>query len=369
MIAQVNQLKNMQLKQDNLTPKETQKNMADAMIQQVLSQFKGERATEFFIGQDKPTNILEDAKFIVIEGMDYSGKSTLAKQLAEKLEKEGKKTKVFSNPGGEFDDFAGINLRGLIKQKVWSKYPDVSCTLFLANRLYLHHKIKEAIGEGYTCIVDRWDLSAHVYQAPVGELKDNYYYRDIPLQEIKLGLPQPDLMIVLHPSYEVVKHRYHNRPDRGEYEGYKAKSSEELKNWYDKISTSYLEISTGLTASFRWRQVMDHLNVLKKEAHDDHNILTNSFSYQNLPIFNQKDRFASGNTLQYLIYQESDNYLEEIWQLLCECYNNTINTNPTEEEIHALRSSIYQQHGITYTIEEEQNNETKTDDTSAITGE
>lgn len=73
MIAQVNQLKNMQLKQDNLTSKETQQKMADAMIQQVLSQFKGERATEFFIGQDKPTNILEDAKFIIIEGMDYSG--------------------------------------------------------------------------------------------------------------------------------------------------------------------------------------------------------------------------------------------------------------------------------------------------------
>lgn len=369
MIAQVNAFKNIPLKQDKLVSKETQKQMVDAMIQQVLSQFKGEYAMEFFIGQNKVVNLLEDARFIVIEGMDYSGKSTLAKQLAEKFEKEGKKAKVFSNPGGELDDFAGMNLRGLIKQKVWDQYPDVSCTLFLANRLYLHHKIKEAIKEGYVCIVDRWDLSAHVYQAPVGELKDNYYYRDIPLQEIKLGLPQPDLMIILHPSYEVVEHRYQNRPDRGEYEGYKAKSPEELKDWYYRMSKDYLEISAGLTASFRWRQVVDHLNMLRKEAELDSTVITHALNYQNLPIFNQKDRLASSNTLQYLIHQESGNYLEEIWQLLSECYNNTINTHPTEAEVDALKASIYKQYGVDETEKEQENNETQTDDTSATTGE
>lgn len=332
-------------------------------INQIMQQFGNRIAENYFIGQDEPINLVEEAKFIVIEGMDYSGKTTLAKQLAEKLEQTGKKVKIFQNPGGELDDFAGMNLRGLIKQKVWSEYPDVACTLFLANRLYLHHRIKEAIAEGYVCIVDRWDLSAHVYQAPVGELKDNFYYRDIPLQEIKLALPQPDLMIVLHPSYEVVERRYQTRPDRGEYEAYKTKSPEELKLWYDKTAKDYLEISAGLTASFRWKHVVKWANESKTSAEDNTDMISNEIIYQSLPMFNQTDRMAAHYTLQYMIHREGDKLGEDIWKSLNECHYNVINTNPTQEEIDALREQLMQQQKETET------HETKNDDTSLTQGE
>lgn len=104
-------------------------------------------------------------KFIVFEGIDGSGKSTQMKLLAEKLEKNGIKTRLTLEPtyglvGGTLHDI----LSGKIKAD-----PKVTAALFVADRLdHITNEndgVLKSLEAGETVICDRYYFSSYAYQS------------------------------------------------------------------------------------------------------------------------------------------------------------------------------------------------------------
>ena len=101
--------------------------------------------------------------FIAIEGIDGSGKSTQAKNIAKKLEGEGHKVYLTFEPT---DMRIGKMIRSILggKEKADEK---VIAALFVADRLdHLLHEtegILKKIEEGYTVITDRYYFSSYAY--------------------------------------------------------------------------------------------------------------------------------------------------------------------------------------------------------------
>ncbi|MCB0661423.1 MAG: dTMP kinase [Saprospiraceae bacterium] len=101
--------------------------------------------------------------FIVIEGIDGSGKSTQIERLKENLEKEGHKVKTTFEPT---DGPIGKLIRKIFKHEVPADQHTIA-GLFLADRL--EHILNPEEGllkwleDGYTVISDRYYFSSYAY--------------------------------------------------------------------------------------------------------------------------------------------------------------------------------------------------------------
>jgi dTMP kinase len=101
--------------------------------------------------------------FIAIEGIDGSGKSTQAKNIAKRLEANGHKVYLTFEPT---DMRIGKMIRSILggKEKADEK---VIAALFAADRLdHLLHEtqgILKKLEEGYTVITDRYYFSSYAY--------------------------------------------------------------------------------------------------------------------------------------------------------------------------------------------------------------
>ena len=101
--------------------------------------------------------------FIAIEGIDGSGKSTQAKNIAKRLEAEGHKVYLTFEPT---DMRIGKMIRSILggKEKADEK---VIAALFVADRLdHLLHEtegILKKLADGYTVITDRYYFSSYAY--------------------------------------------------------------------------------------------------------------------------------------------------------------------------------------------------------------
>ncbi|EDP95981.1 dTMP kinase [Kordia algicida OT-1] len=101
--------------------------------------------------------------FIAIEGIDGSGKSTQAKNIAKRLEAEGHKVYLTFEPT---DMRIGKMIRSILggQEKADEK---VIAALFVADRLdhILHETngILKKLAEGYTVITDRYYFSSYAY--------------------------------------------------------------------------------------------------------------------------------------------------------------------------------------------------------------
>lgn len=129
--------------------------------------------------------------FIVIEGLDGTGKTTQLRLLADALEKRGIKTVSTAEPT---DLPTGKLLRRVLSGEVPS-YPWSTAALFLADRI--QHNcgeggIRESLEKGLTVISDRYYYSTFAYQGSetdLGWTMDIHY--SCPL------VTRPDLVIFL----------------------------------------------------------------------------------------------------------------------------------------------------------------------------
>lgn len=97
---------------------------------------------------------------IVIEGIDSSGKTTLARALADRLQELGKEVRLFREPGGTPESQAIREVLGLV-QNPFSRF-----FLFLASRAELCAQIQElqAANPKLWIILDRFSPSTFAYQ-------------------------------------------------------------------------------------------------------------------------------------------------------------------------------------------------------------
>jgi dTMP kinase len=160
------------------------------------------------------TAIPRDVRFIVLEGVDGSGKSTQAQLLADALRAEGHTVVLTREPGGTS---LGERLRAIILDREIACAPRAELLMILAVRAqHVAEVIQPAVAAGSIVISDRFSLSSLAYQG---------YGRGLPLDEIRAadaaatGRVQPDLTLVIDVPLDTLLARVGERSDRFEGEG------------------------------------------------------------------------------------------------------------------------------------------------------
>ena len=145
--------------------------------------------------------------YIALEGVDGSGKSTVAAALAERLEAEGTKVIVVREPGGTA---LGEVVRGLLlDSESLDDWAEVF--LFAAQRAELAAElVKPALDAGTWVISDRTYYSSMAYQ---GNARGLGVDRVREINELGLRGVVPDLVFVLDVDPKQALRRQ-DRPDR-----------------------------------------------------------------------------------------------------------------------------------------------------------
>lgn len=136
--------------------------------------------------------------FVVIEGIDGSGKGTQAKLLLKKLRKTKHKTAYFDYPNYEtfFGEMVGKYLMG----DYGPTDPYLASLLYALNRWEDKEKIAQALAEGRVVVSNRYVSANLIHQ--VGRIENPQKKRamvkwlnDLEFNNFKI--PQPDLVIFL----------------------------------------------------------------------------------------------------------------------------------------------------------------------------
>ena len=131
-------------------------------------------------------------KFIVIEGIDQSGKETQSRLLVRRLRWEGHKTEKLSYP--IYTSFSGREIAAFLEGK--RTYPhQVLHMLYSMNRWESLDKLEEVLRESDYLIVDRYYPSNLAYGV-ARDLDEQW------LLSLDRGLPEPDKIILVDTSVE-----------------------------------------------------------------------------------------------------------------------------------------------------------------------
>ena len=141
--------------------------------------------------------------FIVIEGIDGTGKSTQAKRLADHFTSLGKTVVLSREPT---DGPWGTLLRNSASSGRLS--PEEELQAFLNDRLqHVTEKIAPALAEGHTVILDRYYFSTMAYQGVRGF--DPLEIR----RKNEVFAPVPDLLLILDLDVDTAIERIGTRGD------------------------------------------------------------------------------------------------------------------------------------------------------------
>lgn len=133
-----------------------------------------------------------DSRFITLEGGEGTGKSTLARALAEVLRAKGREVVLTREPGGApgADSIRKLLVEGEANR--WSAHEEA--LLFAAARLnHLTHTIRPALERGATVICDRYFDSTRAYQYG-GRNLDPSILEELTTQ---ISADYPDLTLIL----------------------------------------------------------------------------------------------------------------------------------------------------------------------------
>lgn len=130
-------------------------------------------------------------RFIVLEGIEGSGKSTQARRLGEWLARRGVAHLVTREPGGTA---VGEAIRDVVLHGDEVHARTELLLMLAARATFVEQVVAPALGRGQVVIADRFELSTLAYQG---------YGRGLPLEDVRrlnafaTGGVAPDLTIVL----------------------------------------------------------------------------------------------------------------------------------------------------------------------------
>jgi dTMP kinase len=176
--------------------------------------------------------------FIVFEGLDGAGKSTLINKLAERLEESSEEVVLTREPGGTE---LGEEVRSILL-RVEGEDPTALAELLLYEAGRAQHvetKIKPALDRGAWVICDRYAASSVAFQSGGRQLSEELIHK---LNDIATGGLAPDVVVLLDLTVEEAKRRMEGRDlDRFELE---------KQDFHNRVRESYL--SQAKAQSERW---------------------------------------------------------------------------------------------------------------------
>lgn len=140
-----------------------------------------------------------NGKFITFEGPDGSGKTTVSKIVAAKLQSEGYKVLLTREPGG-ID--ISEQIRNIILDKRNTKMEARTEALLYAasRRQHLVEKVKPALDQGYLVICDRFVDSSLAYQGVARNIGIDEVYQ---MNLFAIGNIMPDATVFFDLPYEM----------------------------------------------------------------------------------------------------------------------------------------------------------------------
>jgi dTMP kinase len=180
--------------------------------------------------------------FITLEGLDGSGKTTQIKKLATWLGRRGIESVILRQPGGTP---TGDCIREiLLDSRSTSVSPMTEMALMFADRAQAIAEIIEpALDTGKIVVCDRFTDSTEAYQGGGRELGSAIV---LDLHRLICGNLQPDLTLLLLPSFEASLARARRRNDRVEAETGKDEGRFEAEQdaFYRRVWNKYREIAS-----------------------------------------------------------------------------------------------------------------------------
>jgi dTMP kinase len=209
--------------------------------------------------------------FITFEGLDGSGKTTQLRRLAASLEAQGYTVTTLRNPG---DTALGDRIRAILLDSRSEDThgpitPLAELALMFADRTQsLSEIILPALAAGHIVLCDRFTDSSEAYQGGGRQLGSE---RVLALHRALCDNLQPDLTILLLPSFEWSLHRarsrnlrraWRNGPDENRFE-------RESDDFYRRIYEKYEEIAARephRVTTIRDDASIDHIQTLIHEV-------------------------------------------------------------------------------------------------------
>lgn len=168
-------------------------------------------------------------KLITLEGLDFTGKSTLIRRLETLLRERGIDVVVSREPGGTR---VGERVRSLLLTRDHAEMLPLSeLLLFMVSRAqHTHEVILPALGEGKTVLTSRYRLSSVAYQG-YGRGLDLELVRR--LNEAATEGRQADVTLLIDLPVDIALGRRRGGGDRIEQEDHE---------FYNRVRQGYLEL-------------------------------------------------------------------------------------------------------------------------------
>ncbi len=180
--------------------------------------------------------------FITLEGLDGSGKTTQIKRLEAWLTNRGHAVTTTRQPGGTE---TGDRIRAVILDaRSGPLAPMTEMALMSADRAQaIDEVIKPGLAAGKIVLCDRFTDSTEAYQGGGREIGSEVV---LELHRLICGGLQPDLTLLLLPSFEASLRRARRRNDRVEAQTGKneGRFEQEQDEFYWRVWQKYREIAT-----------------------------------------------------------------------------------------------------------------------------
>ena len=190
-------------------------------------------------------------RFLVLDGVDGSGKTTQAERLAAHLaERAGTRPLHVREPGSTR---AGEEIRALLLQRGVPLAPATEALLFAAaRRQMLEELVEPALAEGRDVVCERFHPSTFAYQAVAGDLDEDTV---LELLERWAGTPAPDLELILEVDVERAALRRGAATDRIEDKGleFQRRVAAGYRRYAERVSRAHLVDGEGCPAEVETR--------------------------------------------------------------------------------------------------------------------
>ena len=192
-------------------------------------------------------------KFITLEGIEGSGKSTSLDTISKNLETLNIEFIITKEPGG---GPLGKDLRKMLLDKKTSISSEVELLLMMADRKnHIENIVEPSLEKGIWVISDRYLDSSYAYQGGGRQIEVS----KIDLLTELLKLPIPDLTLLFDLSPEIALQRAKNRSELDRFESEPIDFHQRIRETYLTLANDNIERYIVIDASKDIQNVKDQV--------------------------------------------------------------------------------------------------------------